>query len=84
VSEFNPGKNWRKIVKKHSIPNELDWGSSYPCIWKGKQLKQPSSTRDELSGELRKDIHFLLMAGNLLERMTHPTFNLRDKHDQDN
>jgi hypothetical protein len=35
-------------------------------------------------GNFRKDMRFLLMADNLFERMTRPTFNLGDKRDQDN
>ena len=46
--------------------NELELGICPIQVWKG-ELKQKSSTRIKLSGELER-AHFLLKANTLLER----------------
>src|SRR4051812_21859570 len=51
---FYPRMNWKETVKQDFAPmrNELNWGF-FPLFWEEK-LKQPSSTRNDLSGELEK------------------------------
>jgi hypothetical protein len=73
-SKLNPGTSWREIVKQESIPNE-EWtrvGIFLSVYLERETTEATFFHENELSGECRKDVHFLLMADNLLERMTRP------------